>query len=203
MIETQPTLGSEIGKVFSLLLRNRAAAWDRLRRGMGVLRARRQLRNCTLGSRVNVLGSVRVVAVGTVKIGDRVNFWEGTIPQEIVCDEGAQVTIGARTVFNYGVSVRAKAAITIGDRCMFGSLVLLHDSNRNKTAPITIGNDVWVAHGVIIEPGVSIGEGSVIGAGSVVTESVPPFSLATGNPARSQPLADDAAVTGERRPKAS
>jgi acetyltransferase-like isoleucine patch superfamily enzyme len=192
--ETQPTLGSEVGRVFSLLFRNRTEAWERIRRGLGVLRARRQFRGCTLGSRVNVLGSVRVVARGAVSVGDRVNFWEGTIPQEIVCEQGAEVTIGARTVFNYGVSMRAKAGISIGERCMFGSLVLLHDSNRDKTAPITIGNDVWVAHGVIVEPGVSIGDGSVIGAGSVVTQDVPPFSLATGNPARSQPLADDQAL---------
>ena len=35
----------------------------------------------------------------------------------------------------------------------------------------------------IVMPGVTIGEGAIIGAGSVVTKDVPPYSVATGNPA--------------------
>ncbi len=50
--------------------------------------------------------------------------------------------------------------------------------------PIIIGNDVWIGAGVIILKGVEIGEGCVIGAGSVVTKSIPPFSIAVGNPAK-------------------
>jgi maltose O-acetyltransferase len=200
MTEAQPTLLEEARRVMSLLFQDRAAAWDRLRRGAGVVRARIVLRGCTVGSRVNVLGKVRVAAEGPVEIGDRVQFWEGTIPQEILCEKDARVSIGESSVFNYGVSIRASSAIRIGRRCMFGSLVLLHDSNRSKTAPIVIGNDVWVAHGAIIEPGVTIGDGSVVGAGSVVAEDVPPFSLAAGNPAKSTPLAED---EQSRPPKAA
>ena len=33
-------------------------------------------------------------------------------------------------------------------------------------------------------PGVTIGECSVIGAGSVVTQEIPPYSIAMGSPAR-------------------
>jgi len=191
MSEPELTVLEETRKVMSLLLRNRAGAWERMRRGAGIVRARIQLRGCNLGSRVNVLGGVRVVAEGRIEIGDQVQFWEGTIPQELICGENARLSIGARSVFNYGVSLRTRSTITIGERCMFGSLVMMHDSCRAKTAPIVVGNDVWIAHGAIVEPGVTIGEGSVIGAGSVVAEDVPPFSLATGNPAKSTPLAED------------
>lgn len=51
-------------------------------------------------------------------------------------------------------------------------------------APIEIGDDCWIGGNVTILPGVTIGSGSTIGAGAVVTKSVPPRSLAVGNPAR-------------------
>jgi maltose O-acetyltransferase len=191
MTDAEPSFIEEARKAMSLLFQDRAAAWDRVRRGVGVLRARILLRGCKVGSRVNVLGKVRVAAEGPVEIGDRVQFWEGTIPQEILCEKDARVSIGHSTVFNYGVSIRASSSVRIGRRCMFGSLVLLHDRNRSKTAPIVVGDDVWVAHGAIVEPGVTIGEGSVVAAGSVVAEDVPPFSLAAGNPAKCSPLAEN------------
>ena len=49
---------------------------------------------------------------------------------------------------------------------------------------VEIGNAVWIGDSVIILPDVEIGDGAVIGAGSVVTKSIPPFSIAVGNPAQ-------------------
>ena len=56
--------------------------------------------------------------------------------------------------------------------------------NLEYAKPITIENDCWLAANVTVCGGVTIGEGSVIGAGSVVTRSIPPHSLAAGNPCR-------------------
>lgn len=56
--------------------------------------------------------------------------------------------------------------------------------NLEYAKPITIENDCWLASNVVVCGGVTIGEGSVIGAGSVVTRSIPPHSLAAGNPCR-------------------
>ena len=53
---------------------------------------------------------------------------------------------------------------------------------RTRTAPVTIGNHVWIGGGTVILPGVTIGDGAVIGAGSVVKDSVPAGMLACGNP---------------------
>jgi maltose O-acetyltransferase len=54
----------------------------------------------------------------------------------------------------------------------------------SKTAPVTIGNNVWIGGSSIILPGVSIGDNVTIGAGSVVTKSIPGNVLAYGNPCK-------------------
>jgi len=54
----------------------------------------------------------------------------------------------------------------------------------SKTAPVTIGNNVWIGGGSIILPGVTIGDNVTIGAGSVVTKSIPDNVLAYGNPCK-------------------
>ncbi|MEJ7338835.1 DapH/DapD/GlmU-related protein, partial [Staphylococcus epidermidis] len=50
--------------------------------------------------------------------------------------------------------------------------------------PIHIGSNIWFGASVTVTPGVSIGDGSVIAAGSVVTNNIPPNSLAAGVPAK-------------------
>lgn len=53
---------------------------------------------------------------------------------------------------------------------------------KTLTAPVTIGNNVWIGGGAMILPGVTIGDNVVIGAGSVVTHSIPSNTIAYGNP---------------------
>ena len=52
------------------------------------------------------------------------------------------------------------------------------------SAPITIGESVWVAAGAFVAPGVTIGAGAVIGARSVVTKDMPDWTVCAGNPCR-------------------
>ena len=56
---------------------------------------------------------------------------------------------------------------------------------RTQTAPVKIGNGVWIGGGAVILPGVTIGDNVTIGAGSVVTHSIPSYTIACGNPCRS------------------
>ena len=53
-----------------------------------------------------------------------------------------------------------------------------------STAPIVIEDDCWLGANVVVTAGVTIGKHCVVAAGAVVTKSIPPFSIAVGNPAR-------------------
>ena len=52
------------------------------------------------------------------------------------------------------------------------------------SAPIKIGDDVWIGANATITAGVTIGSGSIIGAGSVVTKDTPSNVIATGVPCK-------------------
>ena len=55
---------------------------------------------------------------------------------------------------------------------------------KTQTAPVVIGDNVWLGGGAILMPGVTIGNNVVIGAGSVVTRDFPDNTIACGNPCR-------------------
>lgn len=57
-------------------------------------------------------------------------------------------------------------------------------SEAETKGPIIIEDDVWIGYGCIVLSGVHIGKGAVIGAGSIVTQNIPPYAIAAGNPAK-------------------
>jgi maltose O-acetyltransferase len=87
-----------------------------------------------------------------------------------------KITLGNNVLIAPGVHIYAVTHPTRGlDRVPF---------DVGFTAPVTIGNDVWIGGGSIILPGVTIGNNVTVGAGSVVTKSLPDNVLAFGNPCR-------------------
>lgn len=103
--------------------------------------------------------------------------------------EGAEFRCGSG-FFNCGSEIICSQRITIGDRCIFGPQVVIRDDdehyigNSARTAPVNIGNDVWVGTRAIILKGVTVGDGAVVAAGSVVAKDVPAHSIVGGVPAR-------------------
>jgi acetyltransferase-like isoleucine patch superfamily enzyme len=57
------------------------------------------------------------------------------------------------------------------------------DKGDVLTAPVVIGDYVWICFNAIILKGVTIGEGAIVAAGAVVTKNVPCYTLVAGNPA--------------------
>jgi len=54
----------------------------------------------------------------------------------------------------------------------------------SQSAPVVIGDGVWVGGECTILKGVIIGDGAIVARGSVVTKDVEPFTIVAGNPAK-------------------
>ena len=147
-----------------------------------------QLGGCALGCGVRTSGRVLAEGRANIRIGDHSRFFGGLVPMRLIAHLGATLRVGGNCVFNYGAYIEAYERIEIGSGCMFGMAVVISDRYGDCTAPVTIEDGVWLAHGVQVRPGVRIGRGTVVSAGSVVTEDIPPETLARGNPARGLPL---------------
>lgn len=102
--------------------------------------------------------------------------------------EGGKLEIGDKCFFNTHVSITAMDSITIGERCQIANNVVIvdHDHDYNaawgtyKTAPVAIGNDVWIGANAVILKGSEIGDHAVIAAGAVVRGKVEAGSVYLG-----------------------
>ncbi len=132
---------------------------------------------------------------GTLKsVGKRFRIGEGS---QIVTPR--MLSVGHNCFFGPRFYLSSPEEVRIGNNVMFGPEVMIlggdHDfatlgipmrfsPNVGRSGPIIIEDDVWVGARCLLIKGVRLGTGSVIGAGSVVTHSLPPFSVAAGNPCR-------------------
>lgn len=135
------------------------------------------------------------------KIGNNVK-----IDVPFYCDYGQHISIGNNVIININCTFVDCNKITIGNNVLIASNVQIYTATHpvnisdrlldnwsynnphaffnTYSLPVTIEDNVWIGGGVIILPGVTIGKNSVIGAGSVVNKSIPPNSLAVGNPCK-------------------
>lgn len=130
------------------------------------------------------------------------NLW---ITAPFYVDYGNNIYFGNNCEVNLNCTFLDSNEIRIGDNALIAPNVQIytafHPTNaadrfglpnadgsfsfcKTQSAPVIIGNNVWIGGGAILLPGVTIGDNVVIGAGSVVTKDIPSNSVALGNPCR-------------------
>lgn len=102
------------------------------------------------------------------------------------------ISIGEDTLIGDHCFLDGRASLKIGNHTDIASQVLIYNSEHDLeagdfgviTAPVEIGDYVFIGPRVIILPGVKIGDGAAIAAGAVVTKDVGPLVIVGGVPAR-------------------
>lgn len=117
---------------------------------------------------------------------------------KIKASEGP-VIIGQRTDIGCGTFIGGhRHGIEIGDDCLISPNVCIvgvnyrydridmpiREQGLQSAGPIRIGNDVWIGAGAIILDNSQIGDGAIVGPNSVVSGTIPPMAVASGNPAK-------------------
>ena len=108
-----------------------------------------------------------------------------------------KITCGEYAEINWGCFLLAKDKIYIGKNSTLAyNVSLITSANPNyphnslsqkyppRTAPIIIGDNVWIGANATILPGVTIGDESVVAAGALVNKDVQPHTLVGGVPAK-------------------
>jgi len=105
------------------------------------------------------------------------------------------LTMGRKSSIGEGAWVYNPQPLTIGARTVLSQYCLISCAARDgdprsadqHPAPITIGNDVWIAAECVVEGGVRVPNGVLVGARALVNadSTLEPWTIATGHPARS------------------
>jgi UDP-2-acetamido-3-amino-2,3-dideoxy-glucuronate N-acetyltransferase len=112
-------------------------------------------RDCNICDHVFIENDVLIGNNVTIKCG--VQIWDGIILED-------EVFVGPNVTFTNDIFPRSKQ---------------YPDSFLNTV----IRKGASIGANATILPGLTIGESAMIGAGAVVTKSIPPYAIATGNPA--------------------
>lgn len=111
------------------------------------------------------------------------------------CDYGYNIHLGENFYANFDCIMLDVCEINIGKNAMLAPNVQIYTayhpidpklriSGIEYGSPVTIGDNVWIGGGAIINPGVTIGDNVVIGSGSVVTKDIQSNCVAVGNPCK-------------------
>lgn len=155
---------------------------------------------------VKLLLAKRVKIKKTSMIGTRCGIYvkpKGTmhcagriiVNDDVMLFAKGELRIGDRFNINSYSRIVAHERIEIGENVTIGQMVTIldHDhhyvfANENmeldgyKTAPVVIGNNVWIGDKSTVLKGVSIGSNVVVGANTLINKDVPDNSVVGGIP---------------------
>lgn len=166
---------------------------------------------CKVGPGFHAYGRliVRVARRGAIRIGAHFNATSRHLtnlvgfphPNILCCYGNGRIEIGDYSGMT-GSVISSRQFVRVGDHVNIGGGTRIYDHDFHsldpverrtretdqanvRSAPVEIGNDVFIGAGSIILKGAEIGARCIVGAGSVVGRGVyPPGSLIVGNPAK-------------------
>lgn len=102
------------------------------------------------------------------------------------------ISIGQDSIIGFAAFLDGRDKLIIGNHVDIASEVMIYNSEHDinsefftaTTAPVEIGDYVFVGPRAIIMPGVKIGRGAVVAGGAVVTKNVDEFTIVGGVPAK-------------------
>ena len=115
--------------------------------------------------------------------------------RKIGCQIGKGVFIGSQVYVDPGYAqlITIEDNVHVTARC----LLLCHERDllhyyhgedasklKYKVSGIILRNGCMIGMNSMIMPGVTVGEGAIVGACSLITKDIPPYTVATGRPAR-------------------
>lgn len=140
--------------------------------------------DCRVASQVAISGRTSAKSTPQLIVGDNVDIGWGEgiyVGTRVVIGHNARIA-GEGTLVGYPGHPLDAAARRRGE-----------PEEDHQARDIIIGDDVWLARGVVVNAGVTIGRATVVAARSVVTKDLPGGVLAAGVPARVIRIIDEAA----------
>lgn len=162
--------------------------------------------NCSL-AQIRLGSGTSIGARTRVELGLHASLVTGRkvwLSSDIEIQTNTSVLIGARTTVQRRGTINGN--VRIGADCIIAPNVFISSGTHpfritphllircqetlqqqkgvDGDRPIWIQDDCWLGVNAVICPGVTVGRGSVVGANAVVTRDIPPYTVATGIPAR-------------------
>lgn len=164
-----------------------------------------------------IVGDDAIIRSGTViypdvVVGDRFVTGHSALVREETT-VGDDVLVGTQTVVDGATTIGSEVSLqtgvyvpretTIGDRVFVGPRAVLTNDPYplRREAPLegpTLEDGVSLGANATLLPGITVGEHAFVAAGAVVTEDVPPETLAVGAPASHRPLPEALAAPNRR-----